>query len=145
MNWMSTVLWSAAVYNICWGAVVVAFPLWMFQMAGMESPNYPLLWQCIGMIVATYGVGYAIAASDPVRHWPIVLVGLLGKVFGPIGFLLAALKGRLPWVAGWTIATNDLIWWIPFSLILLRAYQSSRLREESMQHSGAVFKIERFR
>jgi peroxiredoxin len=84
----------------------------------MAQPNYPELWQCIGMFVAVWGVGYACAAIDPVRHWPIVLVGLLGKVFGPIGFAWAVWNGRMPLELGATIITNDLIWWIPFALIL---------------------------
>ena len=46
------------------------------------------------MIVGVYGVGYATAALDPSRHWPVVLVGLLGKIFGPIGFLSAVVGGR---------------------------------------------------
>ena len=70
------------------------------------------------MIVGVYGVGYAIAAYDPVRHWPIVLVGLLGKTFGPIGFVFSAVYCELPWIAGLTLLTNDLVWWIPFGLIL---------------------------
>lgn len=115
---MGQVLRAAAVYNVLWGALVVLFPLVPFAWAGMEPPNYPELWQCIGMIVGVYGVGYWIAAGDVVRHWPIVLVGLLGKVFGPIGFLWSAWSGRLPWMAGWTILTNDLIWWLPFVGIL---------------------------
>lgn len=118
-RWMRTVLIMAAVYNIAWGLFVVICPSLPFQWAGMEPPNYLSLWQCIGMIVGVYGVGYAIAASDPVRHWPIVLVGLLGKVCGPIGFVWSASRGELPWIAGLTILTNDLIWWIPFGLILL--------------------------
>ena len=115
---MCIVLRAAAVYNLAWGAVVVLFPLAPFRWAGMDPPNYPELWQCIGMIVGVYGVGYWIAATDPRRHWPIVLVGLLGKIFGPIGFVSAAARGTLPWVAGWTIVTNDLIWWFPFLSIL---------------------------
>ena len=125
-NWMRLVLWLAAAYNVLWGTAVMAAPLWLFQLAGMEPPNYPQLWQCIGMMVAVYGLGYAIAATNPLRHWPIVLVGLLGKVFGPIGFMIAGLNGELPWVAGWTIVTNDLIWWIPFSWILYQAYRAGR-------------------
>ena len=85
--WMRISLWVAAIYNILWGGLVVFFPLAPFHWAGMHPPNYVELWQCIGMIVGVYGVGYAIAASDLVRHWPIVLVGFLGKVFGPVGFL----------------------------------------------------------
>jgi hypothetical protein len=115
---MSLVLWAAAAYNLAWGAVVVLFPSLLFHWAGMPLPNYLELWQCVGMLVGVYGVGYAIAAINPVRYWPVVLVGLLGKILGPIGFLHAAWHGTLPWRAGWTIVTNDLIWWLPFAAIL---------------------------
>jgi peroxiredoxin len=117
--WMTWVLKAAAIYNLAWGTLVVLFPQVPFRWAGMPEPNYPQLWQCIGMIVGVYGIGYWIAAADPRRHWPIVLVGLLGKIFGPIGFLVSALNGSLPWIAGATILTNDLIWWLPFAGILL--------------------------
>ena len=125
-GWMAATLWLAAAYNIAWGALVVLAPLAPFRWAGMAPPNYPQIWQCVGMIVGVYGVGYAIAARDPLRHWPIVLVGLLGKVLGPIGFAFSAVRGELPWIAGWTILTNDLLWWIPFTLILRRAYLAAR-------------------
>lgn len=122
---MAWVLWAAAIYNLAWGGFVILFPDLPFQWAGMELPNYPEIWQCLGMVVGVYGVGYAIAATNPVRHWPIVLVGLLGKILGPMGFLNAAWRGRLPWQAGWTIIFNDLIWWAPFFAILWIAYRKS--------------------
>ena len=122
-RWMRQVLLLAAVYNIGWGVFVVCFPLTAFRWAGMAPPNYPQLWQCIGMIVGVYGIGYAIAAADPYRHWPIVLVGLLGKVFGPIGYFWYASRGDLPWSAGWTIVANDLIWWLPFVAILRQVWR----------------------
>jgi len=118
---MAWTLRSAALYNLLWGGAVVLFPLAWFAWAGLEPPRYPVLWQCIGMIVGVYGVGYAVAASDPYRHWPIVLVGLLGKVLGPIGFVGAALAGELPWRAGALIVANDLVWWVPFAAILAGA------------------------
>jgi hypothetical protein len=77
------------------------------------------------MIVGVYGVAYIIAARDPVRYWPIVFAGLLGKLLGPVGFLYSALQGRLPWVAGLIILTNDIVWWIPFGLVLANAYRKS--------------------
>jgi len=125
--WMRQVLFAAAAYNLFWGTFTVLFPTLPFQWAGMEPPNYPSLWQCIGMIVGVYGSGYAIAAFDPIRHWPLVLVGLLGKVFGPLGFVWAASKGELPWIAGLTILANDIIWWAPFGMILVHAIPHSRL------------------
>jgi peroxiredoxin len=75
------------------------------------------------MIVGVYGVGYAIAAFDPVRHWPIVLVGFLGKVFGPLGMVQALWTGALPWGFALNCVTNDLIWWVPFALILKYAWE----------------------
>ncbi len=130
-SWMPVVLWAAAVYNILWGGFVVLFPNALFRWLGMMPPNYPQIWQAVGMIVGVYGVGYACAATAPLRHWPIVLVGFLGKLFGPIGFVLAARQGALPWRFGWINLTNDVIWWLPFALILHRAYQVHRFTRRS--------------
>jgi len=129
LPWMSITLASAATYNILWGAWVILIPDSIFNWLGLIAPRYPQLWQCIGMIVATYGVGYAIAAHDPLRHWPIVLVGLVGKIFGLIGFLSAAASGQLPWTFGITIVANDLIWLVPFALVLRAAFVSWRMED----------------
>jgi hypothetical protein len=120
-KWMVRVLIAAGIYNLLWGAAVILYPSALFRFAEMELPRYPQIWQCVGMIVAVYGIGYLIAASDPLRHWPIVLVGSLGKVFGPIGFVGALVRGDLPLAFGATILTNDLIWWVPFGAILYLA------------------------
>jgi hypothetical protein len=93
---MGASLKFAGIYNILFGIWVIGWPSAWFELSGMEVPRYPFLWQCIGMIVGVYGVGYLAAASAPLRHWPIVLVGFLGKVFGPIGFVWAASQGELP-------------------------------------------------
>ncbi|WP_265593547.1 peroxiredoxin-like family protein [Verrucomicrobium sp. BvORR034] len=122
-RWMRMMLWVAGIYNILWGAWAVLFPTALFDWLGMAQPSYPQLWQCIGMIVGVYGVGYAIAATDPARHWPVVLVGLLGKVFGPIGMAQAVWEGSLPAAFAVTCVTNDVIWWVPFGLVLKHAWE----------------------
>jgi len=129
MRWCLLV---AAAYNLAWGAAAVLAPVWMLRTLGVESEPGAVMaafWACIGMIVGVYGVGYAVASRDPLRHWPIVLVGLLGKVFGPLGFVDAAMSGVLPWSMGWTIVTNDLVWWVPFGVILWRAWGAAQLGE----------------
>ena len=126
---MSRWLLAAAAYNLVFGAVAVLAPSWMLTTLGAapgEGVLAPRLWACIGMIVGVYGVGYAIAARDPARHWPIVFVGLLGKVLGPIGFVDAAMRGDLPWSMGAIILTNDLLWWGPFLGILWHAARSAQ-------------------
>ncbi|MEK0449861.1 MAG: hypothetical protein RL088_2129 [Verrucomicrobiota bacterium] len=124
---MRNVLLAAGAYNVLWGAFVVLFPSVIFQWLGMPLPNYPQLWQCIGMIVGVYGLGYAIAASDPARHWPIVLVGLLGKIFGPLGMVQALWTGALPWGFAVNCVTNDLVWWVPFGFILKHAWEQHQV------------------
>ena len=118
VNKMEITLRLAAVYNVLWGMVAVLFLVQCFEFCGMQVPLYPQLWQCIGMIVGVYGVGYWLAADNPMVHWPIVLVGFMGKVFGPIGFSMALINEEFPLKFGLNIIFNDLIWWIPFFLIL---------------------------
>lgn len=139
-RWMGRVLWAAAVYNVLWGGAVVLFPVGTLGLIGVEPPRYPQLWQVIGMIIGVYGVGYAIAATNVYRHWPIVLVGFLGKTFGPLGYVsgLAASWLGLPYPGvpvdqpgqealpaqfGWTIIPNDLVWWPLFAVMLWHTFR----------------------
>ena len=129
--WASRWLWAAGIYNLTWGTLAITWPHLLFDLTGAERINYPEIWQCVGMIVGVYGIGYFIAAGDSRTHWPIVLVGLLGKVFGPIGFMVALLQGTFPPLFGLTILTNDLLWWIPFTMILRDAAKHHRTTSQS--------------
>lgn len=127
---MSRWLIAAGIYNLIWGLPIILAPDLPFEILGMPPLEDPgrAIWQCLGMVIGVYGIGYLAAASDPLRHWPIVLVGLLGKVFGPIGFLWTASQGGIEWIFGLNILTNDLIWWVPFGIILLAARRSATER-----------------
>ena len=122
-KWMTTTLKVAGLYNILWGAWVVLLPQHFFQLTGMEPINHPMIWQGMGMVIGVYGLGYWWSASAPIVHWPIVAVGILGKIFGPLGFIFNWLTNQVPVEFAYTLITNDLIWWIPFGLILKSAYQ----------------------
>ena len=120
-RWACWWLIAAGIYNLVWGTITIVMPHLLFDLTGAERLNYPEIWQCVGMIVGVYGIGYLIAAFDSRTHWPIVLVGLLGKIFSPIGFASTLVRGTFPPLFGLTILTNDLIWWVPFTMILLDA------------------------
>ena len=67
------------------------------------------------------------------RHWPIVLVGFLGKVFGPIGLVQKVwLEGELPLRFGWINVFNDLIWIVPFFLALRWVLRKHKERGEAL-------------
>lgn len=126
-TWPQRILQAAGIYNLVWGAGVVLYPLTVFQWSEREPLNYPQIWQCLGMLVGVYGVGYLLAASDPVRHWPIVFVGLLGKILGPLGCTWGVIHGALSWHWLGTILANDIIWWFPFAAVLYHAFRQHSL------------------
>lgn len=120
--------YAAAVYNAVWGTWIVLFPLSFFRLLGLPEPNYVGIWQSVGMMVQVYAIGYWMIARDPKRYAGLVWIGLIGKTFGPIGFLFTALRGELPWKFGVTILTNDLIWWPAFWMFALK-YAVQPMRE----------------
>lgn len=125
ITWMSKTLKIAAVYNILWGAWVVLFPNHFFEWTGMAPLQHPSVWQGTGMIVGVYGLGYWWASYDVLRHWPIIAVGFLGKVFGPVGFIFNYFQGAIPFEFCYTMFTNDIIWWVPFFLILKHVHRET--------------------
>ena len=127
-SWMKQVLAAAGVYNLLFGVTSIFAAGWLLESIGVEATDVAVsFWQCIGMIVGVYGIGYLIASATPYRHWPITLVGLLGKVFGPIGLIFAVQAGALPAAMGWVCVANDLIWWVPFTMILWGAVRHSQI------------------
>lgn len=136
MKWMCIVLRIAAAYNLLWGAWVILFPEHFFQLTGMAVPNQLMIWQGMGMVIGVYGLGYWWASYDAVRHWPIVAVGFLGKLLGPLGFVYNYAQDIVPAAFGYTLITNDLIWWVPFFLILRAAHHHGwPLRDNSTAHA----------
>jgi len=122
-KYMATTMKLAAIYNILWGAWVVLFPNHFFDLVGMPRLNQPMVWQGMGMVIGVYGLGYWWSAANPMRHWPIIAVGALGKIFGPLGFFMNFAQGIVPFSFFYTLITNDFIWWIPFGLILWRVHK----------------------
>ena len=117
--------YAAALYNLIWGAVNVLFPGFMFRMLRLPPPKDLPYWQVVGMFVVVYAPGYWWAGRYPERHRHLILIGLLGKLLGPVGFVWAARKKDLPLAFGWVNLTNDLIWWPAFALYLKDAARES--------------------
>ena len=117
--------YAAAGYNLVWGALVILFPSAYFDLVNIDQPNYPAVWQVVGMFVLVYAPAYWWVARDPWGHRHLVVIGLAGKVLGPLGFIWAVATTDLPASFGWTLITNDAIWWLPFTLFLRDAARLS--------------------
>ncbi len=92
----------------------------------MAPQNHPQIFACLGMVIGLYGILYLEVARVPERGWLMAAVGLTGKVLGPIGLARVIWSGTWP-AATWVLSlTNDLIWWLPFSLYLIDAWPAFR-------------------
>lgn len=122
----------AAIYNIAFGFWACLWPQAFFHQLEMTAPNYPGLWQCLGMVVGLYGVLYASAAWRLDRARLIIAVGLAGKILGPIGLFITIRSGEWPLRTFTLLVFNDLIWWLPFGLFLLEGTRAGeRLRNSA--------------
>ncbi len=125
------VLLLAALYNGLFGLWASLWPRAFFDLFGLAPPNYPAIWQCLGMVVGVYSLLYAYVALRPEASGakPIVAVGLLGKLLGPMGLAIVIASGEWPARTFSLVAFNDLIWWLPFALFLLEGTRpGERLR-----------------
>lgn len=121
-RWHRTLFCAAGIYNILWGLYAAVDPQWLFRFAGMPPLNHPQIFACLGMVVGLYGLLYLEVARVPEKGWLLAAVGLLGKILGPIGLAVLILQGQWPMATIVLCLTNDLIWWIPFSLYLKDAW-----------------------
>lgn len=125
---LQLILKIAGIYNLLWGVWVVLFPTSLFSWANLEELRYPMIWQSVGLVVGVYGIGYWIASKDYIRHWPIVLVGFLGKFAGPFGIIYHVFYSSFPKVFLGITLFNDIIWWVPFYMILNEVRKRGELK-----------------
>jgi len=122
------ILLLAAIYNIFWGIVISLFPR-IILFDSCDSVFVIIILQCIGMLVGVYGIAYYFASLDPARYWPLILVGLIGKVLGPIGSLFYIFTVQLDPSFFWVNVFNDIIWMYPFGWVLYQVYKKNKRKD----------------
>jgi small multidrug resistance pump len=120
-RWHCITLVVAGLQCLIWGVFIILWPAKSSLAYGFAQPPAELfLWQGTGLVIVLFGIGYVIASTNPLQHWLIVLIGLLGKSLGPIGMAWSVYHGQVSSNVLYLIPINDLIWLIPFGLILQR-------------------------
>jgi len=79
----------------------------------------------VGMFVLVYAPAYWWAGRHPERHYHLIIIGLAGKILGPIGFIWSVATNQLPLSFGWVIITNDIIW-LPAFILYFKQILSER-------------------
>lgn len=126
--WTTYTLRAAGLYNLAAAAVAILQPGWLLSLFGLPPqlpPGLALeLWHALAVLTAAMGAGYLLAAHNPYRHWPIVLIGLLGKFATGAWAAYDIFQHQIPTAAWLWVALDDIVWLVPLALILREAYES---------------------
>lgn len=123
-RWQRIALLVAGLQCLIWGVFIIVWPERSSLAYGFSRPPAEMfLWQGTGLVIVLFGLGYLIASDNPSQHWVIILIGLLSKSLGPIGMAWSVNQGDISSRVLYLIPINDLIWLMPFGLILLRVYR----------------------
>jgi hypothetical protein len=134
-RWHRITFCLAGIYNILWGLYAVLDPQWLVRFASLPLQNHSQVFACRGMVIGLYGLLYLEVTRVPERGWLLAAVGLLGKLLGSAGLMVLIVSGQWPVATIVLCLTNDLIWWIPFTMYLKDASPSSTRRSRLILHA----------
>lgn len=126
--WMTRVLWIAAGYNLLAGAGMLCLVHEGYKLLGIEKPELQLPVQLVGILVAVFGLGYALVAIDPITNRNVLLLGFLTKLLGPLLALYYVAVGKLPLFFIAVLLVSDLVYLPPFAMILAHLRRQQRAR-----------------
>lgn len=124
-GWMRWALIAAGLYNLAWAALLILSPTAIFLWFGLPASAPEILVQALGLGTGVLGGGYLLAASCPLRHWPVLLMGLVSHLGGAYGLGTLVYQSDAPTAALWLSLFGGLIWCVPFALILHAAYEAT--------------------
>jgi peroxiredoxin len=120
-SWMTWVLGIAGFHSVTLGLAALLRPVWLGGLAGL-TPEQSLLIAPVGVLLASFGLGYLLAMSNPFRHWPLVLVGFAGKLGLFVTVTAVWLRGGVREQALFLSMADELVWLGPLGIILAGSY-----------------------
>ncbi len=146
-RWMRLALILGAAYHILFAVWTNLWPFHGFDLLGIPHPNHPMLWRTLGLISGFLGFALFLAASDPIRHWPIVLLGFAKAVAATVIVTFAVSAKTLPASSLFFLPLDDLVWIIPFGAILWAALRAqagippSRSTPYSVGEAATIYQL----
>jgi hypothetical protein len=115
---MTLTLVAAGVYCLTISLLFFVSPERVLVIFALTQTGHPLLVQIIGIFYFIFSVSFFLAAPDPQRHWRIVLLCTLKICIVISATLYAFFQQTLSWKLSLLLVVDDVIWLIPFLLIL---------------------------
>jgi len=109
---------SAGIYFLLIGMAWTFMPHQVFGFFHAEPPGSPLLWNWIGLIIASYGIGLLLGSSRPSANWVILLMGFLAMLSTVLLTLGPTLSGAVAPGLGWVVIISNIVWLTPFAIML---------------------------
>ncbi|HVK80748.1 MAG TPA: hypothetical protein VM915_09045 [Verrucomicrobiae bacterium] len=109
----------AALYNLAVGGTMLATPSLLAPQLSVEGAGAPFAIMMSGLLIAMFGVGYALVARDPVGNRGIVWIGMIGKIGAAVLGTLQYQAGIVPF-STFALGMGDLVFVALFAVFLWR-------------------------
>lgn len=123
--WTSRALEAAGVYSLVWAAIAAFQPGAMQSALGLGTVEPSAVWFALLSAVALGGGMLLIAATDPPRFWPFVLLLAVAKSSSFAGGLLLLWRGEFAGRALLLASAGDLVWAGVLGAVLLAVHEGS--------------------
>lgn len=120
LPWMKYLLRFAGCFNLLAGASMISLYHEGYQLLHIRKPELLLPVQVMGILVALFGVGYHMVASNPVENRNVLVLGFWSKALSSILALWYVARHLLPWWFAVVVFFADMIYLPPFYVILRR-------------------------
>jgi hypothetical protein len=123
---MRYLLRFVAVYNVLAGIGMLIFYHEGYKMLGVVKPSLNLPIQLVGVLVGLFGVGYWLVANNPVENRNVLMLGFWSKALGSVLGLYYVILGKLPLLFLPVLFFADIVYLLPFAVIMHRLYRLAR-------------------
>jgi peroxiredoxin len=123
--WTSWALQAAGAYSLVWAAVAALQPGAMQTSLGLGPVHPPVVWFALLCAFALGGSVLLIAAADPSRYWPFILLSAVAKCGAFTGTLLLVWKGEIPRRTLALASAGDLVWAVVLGAVLLAVHEGT--------------------
>lgn len=136
--WMKRLLWFVGGYNLLAGVNMLCFYHESYKVMGVAKPQLNLPIQLVGVLVALFGVGYWLVASNPVENRNLLTLGFWSKLLGSVLGIYYVWAGKLPPVFLAILFVSDIAYLPPFYVIMRRLYRLAAERDASLARLTAA-------